>query len=271
MLLSLMLTTASIYWTNQVIAAPSPNPRRILRPKDNVGELIKGNRGRNDVVKKRYTIHTEIEPGSQGAGTELAMDVVEATNSAVTLDTKIKDEHGNEFTVGEDVLLYTLLVTDIDTAEGADTFTILAVNPETDDMHGIVEKRGQYGERVPYKIKQSKRENQGKAMATEEMDLPVPDWHCDVGQDDVLEEEESREEEETLERKLKTDPEHSHHHHLHGDHELTTMEALSKSLRGIKVNPLDKPRRLQTASYSYQVDVSVLKGVYFKLSLIWNF
>ena len=253
MLLSVVFATATIYWINPTIAA---HPRRILRPNDNVGEIIKGNRSRDDSVKKRYTIHTEIEPGSQGAGTELAMDVIEATNSAVTLDTKIKDEHGNEFTVGEDILLYTLLVTDIETAEGADTFAILAVNPETDDMHGIVEKRGQHGERVPYKVKQSKRENQGKATAIEEMDLPVPDWHCDVGQDDVLEEEESREEEETLERKLKTGIEHSHHH-LHDDHDLSTIEALAKSLRGIKFNPLDKPRRLETASYIFQVDMFI--------------
>lgn len=189
------------------------HPRRILRPKDNVGEIIKGVRGRDEAVKKRYTIHTEIEPGSQGAGTELAMDVVEANNSAVTLETKVKDENGNEFTVGDGILLYTLLVTDLDTATGADTFAILAVNPETDDMHGIVEKRGMHGEPVPYKIKQSRGENQGKAMASEEKDLPIPDWHCDVGHDvqeqvanrdkgeafdagqDVIGEEETREDE----------------------------------------------------------------------------
>jgi hypothetical protein len=153
----------------------------IKRNRDNASREGEGRLGAS---KDRYTIHTEIEAGSESAGKELAMDVVEAINPAVTLDTIIKDERGNEFTVQDsDVLLYTLLVTDVDTADGADTFAMLAINPENMDMHGIVEKKGRRGDRVPYKIKQTTDENNGVAMAEEEVHLPPPDWHCDAAED----------------------------------------------------------------------------------------
>ena len=167
--------------------------------------MIKRNRekgareGEDRLTRDRYTIHTEIDAGSENAGMELAMDVVEAINPAVTSDTIIKDERGNEFTVADsDTLMYTLLVTDVDTVDGADSFVMLAINPETDDMHGIVEKKGRRGERIPYKIKQSRDETQGMAMAQEEEDLSPPDWHCDVA-------EEIPEGEEEIERKLTQD------------------------------------------------------------------
>ena len=160
---------------------------RILRPNDNVGELIRqshnyrsGSR-RDRMARSRYTIHTEIDSGLENIGAEIAMDMVEA-NPAVTIDTIIQDERDNEFSLDEssDILIYTLLVTDVETADGADTFAILAVNPETDDMHGFVEKKDKQGERVPYKIKQSKAETNGIAIAQEVVHLPEPDWHCDV-------------------------------------------------------------------------------------------
>ncbi|KAL3780307.1 hypothetical protein HJC23_010569 [Cyclotella cryptica] len=207
-------------------------PRRILRPKDNVGEMIQRNkdpragRGRDVVIKDRYTIHTEIQEGSEKAGTELAMDVVEATHPAVTLDTIIKDERGNEFSVGDNILLYTLLVTDVDTVDGADTFAMLAINPETNDMHGLVEKKGKRGERVPYTVKQSKGENEGIAMAQEQMELPPSDWHCDVA-------EEVPGEEESIERRLMNGDHHGiHDRHGHGaqDKGISAMEALRKTL-----------------------------------------
>jgi hypothetical protein len=261
-------------------------PRRLLRPKDNVGEMIKRNRqksardGESRLGKDRYTIHTEVEVGSENAGMELAMDVVEAANPAVTPETVIIDERGNEVTVGSgDILMYTLLVTDVDTADGADSFALLALNPETDDMHGIVEKRGRRGERIPYKIKQSRAENNGVAMAQEEVNLPPSDWHCDVA-------EEIHDGEEEIERRLtdnrvsggklaykftsliesilhlvllltKNDHQHKHHYTRHQDRNLSAMESLTESVQGIKPNPLNKARRLQSASYKYQVDMFV--------------
>ena len=186
--------------------ASAAHPRRILRPNDNVSEMIKRNRDRGDgdgrsrvgTSRDRYTIHTMIEAGADNAPTEVAMDVVEAVNPAVTVDTIIKDERGNDYSLANsDILLFTLLVTDIETADGADTFAMLAINPETDDMHGVVEKRGRRGERVPYKIKQSKDENNGFAIAQEEVNLPDPEWHCDVA--------EEIDEEEEVERKLMED------------------------------------------------------------------
>ena len=116
------------------------NERRILRPKDNVGEMMKQSRnprtkrGRDTIIKDRFTIHTIIETVSGDEdGTELAIDVVEAIHPAVTIDTVIKDGRGNEFTVREsdDVLLYSLLVSDVETADGAETFAVLAINPDT--------------------------------------------------------------------------------------------------------------------------------------------
>jgi hypothetical protein len=195
------LAMASINWPHCPSVVSASHPRRILRPKDNVGEMIKRNKdkrsggGRDVVIKDRYTIHTEIQEGFENAGNELAMDVVEASNPAVTLDTVITNERGYEFTVGDEILLYTLLVTDLDTVDGADTFAMLAINPETNDMHGVVEKKGTRGERVPYTIRQIKDENQGKAMAQVEMELPPSDWHCDVA-------EEVPGEEESIERRL---------------------------------------------------------------------
>ncbi|KAL3787694.1 LOW QUALITY PROTEIN: hypothetical protein HJC23_012120 [Cyclotella cryptica] len=240
------------------------NPRRSLRPRDNVGEMVRQYRGRDVVIKDRYTIHTEIQEGSEKAGTELAMDVVEASHPAVTLDTIIKDERGNEFSVGDNILLYTLLVTDVDTVDGADTFAMLAINPETNDMHGLVEKKGKRGERVPYTVKQSKGENEGIAMAQEQIELPPSDWHCDVA-------EEVPSEEESIERRLmsgarvrplvhKDSIQHGHHnHHGHGDQDkgISAMDALRNVVRGIKVNPLNKPRRLQTASYNFEVEMYI--------------
>jgi len=183
----LVLTFIAIHGI-QRNSASGANQRRILRPKDNVGEMIKNNKDEEERenegiygTKDRYTIHTEIEAGSNIAGTELAVDVVEAVNPAVNLDTVIRDAKGNEYPLREsDFSLFTLLVTDIETADGADTLAMLAINPKNDDMHGIVEKRGRRGERVLYKIKQSKGDNNGMAMAHEEVNLSSSDWYCDV-------------------------------------------------------------------------------------------
>jgi hypothetical protein len=158
------------------------HPRRFLKPKDNVSQMIKQNQSneRDGTSKERgrYTIHTVIKGGS----TELAMDVVEPASPAVDQATIIKDAQGNHLNIGKEILLYNLLVTDVTTTDGADSFAMLAINPETDEMHGIVEKKGKRGERVPYKINQNNNENQGLATAQEEVvDFEAAaDFHCDV-------------------------------------------------------------------------------------------
>ena len=51
-----------------------------------------------------------------------------------------------------------------------------------------------------------------------------------------------------------------HHHSLEKEEEeevLSVMESMMKSVEGIRSNPLNKPRRLQTADYKYQVDVFI--------------
>ena len=264
------------------ISASVTKERRVLRPNDNVGALIRQShnyrlgRGRDGHARNRYTIHSEIDSGLENTGAEIAMDVVEAVIPAVTIDTIIKDDRGNEFTVenSEDILLYTLLVTDVETADGADTFAMLAINPVNDDMHGFVEKRGRHGKRVPYTINQSQDETNGIAVAHELVDLPEPDWHCDVKEGT---------EEESYERNLmeihvsndlidKIDVQTPTlieppfdvqlKHHFNHDEEatyasLTAIESLNKSVRGMKANPLNKPMLLQSTSYNFQVDMYI--------------
>eukprot|EP00804_Cyclotella_cryptica_P006363 CCRYP_014254-RC/>CCRYP_014254-RC protein AED:0.07 eAED:0.07 QI:247/0.85/0.87/1/0.85/0.62/8/1590/490 len=250
-LLVLATVVSSLILCDKFVSAS--NPRRSLRPRDNVGEMVRQYRGRDVVIKDRYTIHTEIQEGSEKAGTELAMDVVEASHPAVTLDTIIKDERGNEFSVGDNILLYTLLVTDVDTVDGADTFAMLAINPETNDMHGLVEKKGKRGERVPYTVKQSKGENEGIAMAQEQIELPPSDWHCDVA-------EEVPSEEESIERRLMSGARHGHHnHHGHGDQDkgISAMDALRNVVRGSLSNAVNYVNTLVTGAnvvYEKEID-----------------
>ena len=137
-----ILTTIIALESIQTTACTSRN-RRILHPKDNVGEIIRQSRnprtkrGRDTIIKDRFTIRTKLETAfGEDKDSELAIDVVEAINPAITLDTLIMDGRGNEFTVqeSEDVILYSLLVSDIETADGADTFALLAINPNTGEL-----------------------------------------------------------------------------------------------------------------------------------------
>jgi hypothetical protein len=88
-------------------------------------------------------------------------------------------ERGDEGApVGNDAL-FNILLSDTSTADGAETFALLAINPVNDELHGIIEKKG----KKPFKISQAKNKNQGKAMAEEETELTAPDWNCDVMED----------------------------------------------------------------------------------------
>ena len=190
------------------IATVSANEfRRILRPKDSVAAIVKQNHeySRGEKGKGRYTIHTMIEDGKgNAAGQELTMDVTEPSNPAVDANTVITDDRGKELNIGSDIILETLLVTDATTVDGADSFALLAINPQTDEMHGIVEKKGKNGERKPYIVKQKKDENHGFATAQEEVvDFEaVADFHCDVAEQVI------NEDEEVSERKLRRGTHH---------------------------------------------------------------
>lgn len=154
----------------------SQHDRRILNPADSVGQQMKQLHA-NGNAQARFTIHSEISPGQ-----ELALDVIEAVNPAVTSETIIKDNNGYESKV-DGSSLYTLLVSDTSTADGADTFALLALNPLTDELHGIVEKKGYNGNgkgNSAYKINQSKDVNGGKATAVEETNTEAPAWSCAV-------------------------------------------------------------------------------------------
>ena len=51
---------------------------------------------------------------------------------------------------------------------------------------------------------------------------------------------------------------HRQHHSLEKEEEdLSVMESMMKSVEGIRSNPLNKPRRLQTVDYKYQVDMFI--------------
>jgi hypothetical protein len=160
------------------IATVSANEfRRILRPKDSVAAIVKQNHeySRGEKGKGRYTIHTMIEDGKgNAAGQELTMDVTEPSNPAVDANTVITDDRGKELNIGSDIILETLLVTDATTVDGADSFALLAINP-----HGF-------------------------ATAQEEVvDFEaVADFHCDVAEQVI------NEDEEVSERKLRRGTHH---------------------------------------------------------------
>jgi hypothetical protein len=134
------------------------------------------------------------------------MDVVEADHPAVTHETIVQTaqdiERGSEGSPVGVNDLHTLLVSDVTTASGADTFALLAVNPLNDEMQGIVEKKGE----KPFKINQARGRNGGKAVAEEETHLVAPDWNCDVAEEIPMGDER---EEESYERKLMRDIHHA--------------------------------------------------------------
>lgn len=186
----LALALAASSAVHHIVA--SGHPRRFLKPKDIIADEVRNNRGGNG----RFTIHTAIE----GGATELAMDVVQPSNPAVDASTIIRDESGVD--LGGEIVLETLLVTDVTTTDGARSFALLAINPLTDEVHGIVEKKGKNGEPKSYKIKQNNYENNGLATAQEEeVDLnAIPNFHCDVMEQDVGKVVNEREEERISER-----------------------------------------------------------------------
>eukprot|EP00956_Cyclotella_meneghiniana_P041811 scaffold240446_cov30-Cyclotella_meneghiniana.AAC.1 len=140
----------------------SPESRRILQPTDNIGQIIRSQRSSNG---KGFSISAEKQDGSG----DLNFDVIEPAITGVTSKTIIKTKQEGSTAsqpLGEDIL-YTLLVSDTSTSEGADVFALLAVDSQ-DNVHGIVDtKNGK-----PYKVKQ----NKGK-KATAEEDETIEETH----------------------------------------------------------------------------------------------
>jgi hypothetical protein len=210
----------------------SSTTSRILAT-ENIGETVRSQRASPNA---RFSISAEKEDG-----TSFAFDVVEASNPAMSPDTILKNRRGQSSAIGEGVL-HTLLVSD-----ASETFALLAVDPD-DNVAGIVDKGSK-----PFKIRQEKGK---KVKALEETNLTPPDWSCEVDHEDV-------EPKGVFDRQLEEEQEHHHdhdhdhdHHHHHHDHQVeSAMQTLSKQLRGTKINPLNKPRRLQSAAYNYQVDL----------------
>ena len=124
-----MIARLSVF-TLALLAIPSSvAEQRLLSPSDSIGAVIRSERAN---ANARFSIQAE-----KSDGTEFAFDVVEASNPALTPGTILK-HGGGESSIGEGVL-HTLLVSDLSSASGVDTFALLAVDPE-DNVHGIVGK-----------------------------------------------------------------------------------------------------------------------------------
>ena len=266
------LALACTYLFTMALASisSSSQQRRKLSPDESIGEHMKQLRGdgegkgkgggRGKKSKQGFTVTTEIAPGSEGQGTELALDVVEA-EPAVTPDTILSRDGRTGSPIGDAMLA--LLVADTSTVDGSDTFAILAVDDETDEVHGLVEMKNAKA----YKIKQGKAQ---KATATEEIVMSAPHWECGVANDNFVEEDgkDSRRRLGLLDNHGDHHYDHhnidGHDHHAHQEEDLShvavaAMESLRNSLRGTNINPIGTPHRnLQNSgNYNYQVDLYI--------------
>ena len=191
----LVLSTLSLFTclfvAEEATAASSSNVegRRTLKANESIGSHVrrakaskKNNDGDNDYHSSgHFTIKAELSGNNLfGSTTEVSMDVMEAVNPAVTEETIILDGSGRKTPMGGD-MLHTLLVSDMSTDDGRETFTLLAIDPETDEVHGYVEKKGSKAMKIKQKMG-------GKTTAEEEdeelMVASMPDWECGVGKED---------------------------------------------------------------------------------------
>jgi hypothetical protein len=101
--------------------------------------------------------------------------------------------------------------------------------------------------------------NGGLVMAVREEKKSRPEWKCDVDNHSLfrrsLEDYDHHHDDNQHEH-------HDHEHHTHDHHDndfdpaKSAIENLSNSIRGVKANPLNKRRVLQSSgSYNYQVDI----------------
>lgn len=157
----------------------SQSNRRVLYSGDNIGEAIRDQHSYGE--RAHFTFFPAIEEGSIGHGQIdfLQIDVAEAKHPAVTPNTIFIDSDGIESQVGNTATLQTLLVSDTSTVSGSETFCLLAIDPNNDELRGIVEPKG----RTAYTISQSRELKQGNIMAVEEKNVVPPEWSCGVYDD----------------------------------------------------------------------------------------
>ncbi len=145
--------------------------RRVLKKNDNISEKIKEEKSKGAKAPK-LTVTAEVEEG-EGAGFDLDLDVIEATPSINEYTLFELEDMGGKpqkpktlSQVLEGASLADILVTDPSSANADGSFAVLAVNLDSDEMHGFVEKAGS----KPYKLSQKKGSKGGKTMADEETD-----------------------------------------------------------------------------------------------------
>jgi hypothetical protein len=162
-------------------ASSSEQRRMLLQPNESIVTHVR--RAKAQKQKMGFTITAEVSDDTSnlfgGSPSELVyLDVIEAS-PAITSDT-IVENGGRRSRVDIDSI-HTILVSDTSTLEGSETFTLLAIDPQTDKVHGIVEKKGSKA----FKIKQKKGD---KTIATEEdeANMLAPDWSCGVGNDEEI-------------------------------------------------------------------------------------
>eukprot|EP00804_Cyclotella_cryptica_P008412 CCRYP_003932-RD/>CCRYP_003932-RD protein AED:0.26 eAED:0.31 QI:423/0.87/0.88/1/0.5/0.33/9/0/936 len=247
--------------------------RRVLLPNERIADIIRHKTVVDARDALRFTITATVR-GRHGSDASnlskfadstskpstVSMDVIEAL-PAITPDTHILLSDGTSLRFGDSSnTLSTLLVSDTTTSTGRSGLTVLAVDPITREMQGVMEQKGSRS----MKIRQGR--DGGVVTATEAEEMAMPAWECGVGNDDTLfhrvleEEEEDHHHDDHGHEHNHEHDQHDHHHHHHDEFDptISAIENLSKSLRGTKINPLNK-RRLQdsTVPYNYQVDLFI--------------
>jgi hypothetical protein len=218
-----------------------------LKPEESIAAALDSEHQEGN-FKPKFSISSEYGDGA--IGDTFDIDVVEAYQ-AVTPDTVVTDLDGRKRPVG--TLGYTLLVNDL--SSDPDTIALLAVDRDTEEVQGIVQRKGSKAK----KIKQGKAQ---KSTALDAEEYLPPAWACEVANhhhsDGGL-----------FGRNLETDDHHHHeghdhdhsrhHHHEHEKDEdiVSSINSMGKALRGSQVQ-MGKRRKLQSSgSYSYQVDLFI--------------
>lgn len=213
--------------------------RRKLMPGSSIAQEVRNEHATGNSHPK-FTLTGEVAGQS---GNAFSIHVREPV-PAVTSETTFSSFNGPKETVGN--LGFTLLVADSDSDEEDGTIAIIAINDVTEEVNGIVQKKGQN-----MKFTQTKG---NPAWAIEAEEFIPPAWACGVGS----------EEEAAGRRSLVEHGDHDHHDHDHEGHDHHDREStehtlayLKENLRGSNIQ-MGKRRKLQSGgSYDFQVDVYI--------------
>ena len=194
----------------------------------------------NGNSRPMFTLHGKFRDKS-----DFAIQVREPVQ-AVTPETTISEYGGASNAVGE--LSHTLLVANMD-AEESGTIALIAVDNNTDEVDGIVQKNN---EKMKFKQKKG-----GRASVSESLAFTPPAWECSY------EDAEENSDRHLMDYEEDHHDDHSQHnhyhersHHLDGEDMEQAISHVRENLRGSDIR-LGKRRRLAGGSYNYQVDMYI--------------